>query len=43
MDTIQTPLLAALVTARPRLTRPRSCTRRGSSFTRCPYCRTSGT
>src|SRR5215831_6007926 len=30
-------------TARPRLTRPTSCTRRGSSFTRCPYCRTSGT
>ena len=31
------------VTARPRLTRPRSCTRRGSSFTRCPCCLTSGT
>src|SRR5262249_59125201 len=34
---------AARSTARPRLTRPRSCMRKESSFTRCPYCRTSGT
>src|SRR5215510_1221388 len=34
---------AARFTARPRLTRPRSCMRKGSSFTRCPCCRTSGT
>jgi hypothetical protein len=31
------------VYGRPRLTRPMSCTRRGSSFTRCPCCRTSRT
>src|SRR5262249_37231757 len=30
-------------TARPHLTRPRSCMRKESSFTRCPCCRTSGT
>jgi len=34
---------AARFTARPRLTRPRSCMRKESSFTRCPCCRTSGT
>jgi hypothetical protein len=34
---------AAQSTARPRPTRPRNCTRKGSSFTRCPCCRTSGT
>src|SRR5262245_4032610 len=34
---------AARFTARPRLTRPRSCMRKESSFTRCPCCRTRGT
>src|SRR5215813_1024406 len=34
---------AARCTAMPRLTRPRSCMRKESSFTRCPCCRTSGT
>src|SRR5262249_55942585 len=34
---------AARFTGRPRLTRPRSCMRKESSFTRCPCCRTRGT